>query len=437
MTEVQAYRAAIFHLLDDPRFHDAIAETYQYFEDGILLVADGKIKAVGSAAEILPRLPEGLVPASYPDTLILPGLVDCHVHPPQITAVACYGAHLLEWLEKYIFPAEAEWADPAVAQERARLFYREMLRHGTTTAACYGTVAKVSVEALFTEAARLNLRLIAGKVMIDRNAPVGVKVSTPAADYQESKELIETWHGRCRLSYAITPRFAPTCSPDDLKAAGRLLQEYPGVYLQTHLNETLDEIAWVRQLFPERQSYLDIYDYYGLLGPRTIMGHCLHMTEADFVRARETGFVLCPCPPSNLFLGSGLFKFQQAKEYQVRVALGSDMGAGNTFSMLKTMENAYKMAQLQGYSLSPFEAFYLVTLGGARALSLDDKIGNLAPGKEADFIIMDLKSTPFIDFRMQFAKTLRDKLFVQMMLADDRAIRETYVYGRLVHQREM
>ncbi|MBM4272964.1 MAG: amidohydrolase family protein [Deltaproteobacteria bacterium] len=208
------------------------------------------------------------------------------------------------------------------------------------------------------------------------------------------------------------------------------------MYLQTHLCENLHEIAWVRELFPERKSYLDVYDYYGLVGEKTLLGHSLHLDDEDFIRVKETGAVLCPCPPSNFFLGSGLFKFAKAKEYNVKAALGTDLGAGNTFSMVRAMDEAYKMAQLQGYSLSPFEAFYLVTLGGARALSLEDKIGNFEVGKEADFIIMDLKSTPFLEFRMQFTKTLRDKLFVQMMLSDDRAIRETYVYGALVHNRE-
>lgn len=433
---MQAFRGSVFHMLDNPWRQDDVSEAYQYFEDGILLVDDGKIAAVGSAATLLPQLPEGLEPVSLPDVLIMPGLIDLHIHSPQVSVVACYGEQLLEWLHNYILPAEAEFANPEVAQVRVQVFLKELLRQGTTTVLNYCAVSKESVEALFSEAERLNMRLVAGKVMMDRHAPAGIKVSTPAADYRESQELIEKWHGRSRLSYALSPRFGPGCSAADLQAAGRLLKEYPGVYLQTHLNENRHEIAWVRELFPERRSYLDVYDYYGLLGDRTVLGHALHMTEEDFARVKETGSVLCPCPPSNFFLGSGLFQFDRAREYGVRVALGTDMGAGNTFSMFRAMEDAYKMAQLQGYSLSPFAAFYLATLGGARALSLADKIGNFEVGKEADFIIMDLKSTPFLKFRMEFAQTLLEKLFVQMMMADDRAILATYVGGKQVHSRE-
>jgi guanine deaminase len=250
-----------------------------------------------------------------------------------------------------------------------------------------------------------------------------------------ARRSLKKWHGKARLAYAVTPRFAPGSSEADLTAAARLLKEYPGVYLQTHLCENKNEVAWVRELFPERKSYLDVYDYYGLLGEKTLLGHSLHIDDEDFKRAKETGSVLCPCPPSNFFLGSGFFKFAKAKEYQVRTALGTDMGGGNAFSMIKAMEMAYTMAQLQGYALSPFEAIYLTTLGGARALSMEDKIGNFAAGKEADFLIINLKSTPFLKFRMQFARTLRDQLFVQMVMADDRAIQETHVFGSLVHKR--
>lgn len=433
---MKAYRAGIFHLLDHPAQVQNPAAAYQYWEDGLLVVENGKIKAVGPAAALLSQLPDVVPVATYEDALIIPGLIDIHIHFPQITTVASYGEQLLEWLHDYILPGEGEYADPALAQERAEIFLKELLRRGTTTASVYCSLAKESAEALFATAQRLNLRLLAGKVMMDRNGPEGMPLATPETDYHDSKELIEKWHGRDRLSYVVTPRFAPACSEADLQSASRLLKEYPGVYVQTHLCENHHEMAWVRELFPERKSYLDVYDHYGLVGERTLLGHSLHLEDEDFRRVKEAGAVLCPCPPSNLFLGSGLFKFAQAREYQTKVALGTDLGAGNTFSMFKAMEDAYKMAQLQGYSLSPFEAFYLVTLGGARALSLEDQIGNLAIGKEADFIILDLKSTPFLEFRMQFARTLSDKLFVQMMLADDRAIRETYVYGALAHRRD-
>ncbi len=436
MESLQAYRGAIFHLLDNPIYLPNPAQAYQYWEDGVLLVENGTIKAVGPAARILPELPEGAALVTYQDALILPGLIDIHLHFPQMATVASYGEQLLDWLQDYVLPGEAEYADKAVAQARAKLFLGELLRQGTTTASVYGSVARESVAALFEEASRLNLRLLAGKVMMDRHGPPGLPLPTPAADYHDCRALIEQWHGHGRLSYVVSPRFAPACSAAELQVASRLLKEYPGVYVQTHLCENQQEIAWVRELFPERQSYLDVYDYYGLVGEKTLLGHALHLEDADFIRVKETGAVLCPCPPSNFFLGSGLFKFAKAKEYQVKVALGTDFGAGNTLSMLRTLDEAYKMAQLQGYALSPFEAFYLVTLGGARALSMADKIGNFEVGKEADFIVLDLQSTPFLAFRMNFARTLSEKLFVRLMLSDDRAIRETYVYGVLAYKRQ-
>ncbi len=432
---MKAYRASIFHLVDNPAEVLDPRAAYQYWEDGLLLVEDGKIKSVGSAAALCPDLPAGVPVATYQDSLILPGLIDIHIHFPQITTVASYGEQLLEWLHDYIFPGEAEYTDQSLAEARAEIFLKELLRQGTTTASVYCSLAKESAEALFAVAQRLNLRLLAGKVMMDRNGPKGMQLSTPESDYYDCRGLIEKWHGQDRLAYVVTPRFAPACSEVDLQVASRLIKEYPGVYVQTHLSENHHEIAWVRELFPERKNYLDVYDHYGLVGDRTLLGHSLHLEDEDFLRVKEAGAVLCPCPPSNFFLGSGLFKFAKARKYQNKVALGTDLGAGNTFSMFKAMEEAYKMAQLQGYSLSPFEAFYLVTLGGARGLSLEEKIGNFTAGKEADFIIMDLKSTPFLEFRMQFARTLGDKLFVQMMMCDDRAVMETYVCGALVHRR--
>jgi guanine deaminase len=331
MVQLKAYRGSIFHMLDNPIYRQSPDDAYQYWEDGVLLVENGKIKAAGPAATILPEFPEGVPVASYPDSMIMPGFVDIHIHFPQITTVASYGAQLLEWLQEYILPGEGAYADQALAQERAGVFLKELLRRGTTTASVYCSIAKESAEALFEVAQRLNLRLLAGKVMMDRNGPVDMKLATPDSDYQDSKELIEKWHGKGRLSYVVTPRFAPACSAADLQAAARLLKEYPGVYLQTHISENHNEIAWVRELFPERKSYLDVYDYYGLLGEKTLLGHSLHMEDEDFIRVKETGAVLCPCPPSNFFLGSGLFKFAKAKEYKVKVALGTDLAPAIPF----------------------------------------------------------------------------------------------------------
>ena len=431
-SNTKAYRASIFHLLEDPRYSQ---QAHEFIDDGLLVVRDGKIISVGPAEQGLAELPAGTDVTRFEGGIITPGFFDLHNHFPQLETVAVYGEQLLGWLNT-IIPKEESYKIPEVAAERAKIFLKEYLRAGTTTMATYGSWAKESVDALFTEAESLNMRLVAGKVMANRNMPDGITTTDPESDYRDSAELIERWHGQSRLAYAVTPRFAISSTPEDLEAAGRLMRENPSIYMQTHLCENPDEIKFTLELFPGRKSYLDVYDHYGLVGDRSIFGHCIHLVEEDFARVKETGAVLCPNPPSNMFLGSGLFKFQMAKDYGVRLALGTDFGAGNTFSMLHSMENSYKMAQLQGYSLSPFEAFYFSTLGGAKALSMDDKLGNFEIGKEADFVVMDSSCTPFISWRMEQATTALEKLFVLMMLGDDRAIQRTYVYGEMVHNRD-
>ena len=427
-----AHRGSIFHLLDDPRYNP---QAYQYIDDGLLVVSEGKVVSVGAASDDLKNLSPDTQIVDHGDAIITPGYFDLHTHFPQLTTVAVYGEQLLGWLNA-IIPEEEVYKDSDVAAERAKIFLKECLRAGTTSMVAYGSWAKESVDALFREAQHLNMSIVAGKVMANRNMPEGISLTDPESDYNDSAELIERWHGTDRLAYAVTPRFAISSTPDDLEAAARLMRENQGVYLQTHLCENPNEIKFTLELFPGRKSYLDVYDHYGLVGERTIFGHCIHLTDDDFERIRETKAVLCPNPPSNMFLGSGLFKFEKAKDYGIRVALGTDFGAGNTFSMLQSMENAYKTAQLQSYSLSPFEAFYLCTLGGARALSVDDRLGNFEPGKEADFVVLDPKCTPFMEWRLQHADTPLEKLFVFMMLGDDRAVKNTYVYGDLVHDRD-
>ena len=431
-SSLKAYRASIFHLLDDPRTNN---QAYQFIDDGLLVVRDGKVVSIGDAASALASLPQGTEITRFDQAIISPGFFDLHIHFPQLSTVAVYGEQLLGWLNT-IIPEEEVYKIPEVAAERAQLFLKECLRAGTTTMVAYAAWSKESVDALFSEAERLNMRMVAGKMMADRNMPDGISTTTPDSDYTESAELIQRWHGRGRLAYAVTPRFAISSTPEDLEAAGRLMRENPGVYMQTHLCENKNEIAFTLELYPERKSYLDVYDHYGLVGDRSIFGHCIHLVDDDFARIKESGAVLCPNPPSNLFLGSGLFQFAKAKEYGIRLAMGTDFGAGNTFSMLNSMENAYKMAQLQGYSFSPLEGFYLSTLGGARALSMDDKVGNFEVGKEADFVVLDTTCTPFISWRMEHAKTPLDKLFVLMMLGDDRAIQHTFVHGEKVHSRD-
>ncbi len=373
----------------------------------------------------------------YPDAILCPGFIDGHVHYPQLEMIAGFGEHLLGWLDAYTFPAEQHFADRAHAERVASVFLRELLRAGTTTAAVYCTVHPQSADTFFAELARFNTRMIAGKVMMDRNAPAALR-DTAASGYCESRTLIERWHGRGRQLYCVTPRFAATSSGAQLEAAARLWREHPGTYMQTHLAEDTGEVAWVRELFPDRSSYLDVYDHAGLTGPRSVFGHALHVGEHDFACCHETGSALAHCPTSNLFLGSGLFRAFEAKraDRPVRVCVGTDVGGGTSLSQLQTLNEAYKVSAMAGTKLSAAHAFYLATRGGAEALYLDDRIGSLEPGFEADIIVLDLAATPLIRFRSEFCRTLAERLFVLMMLGDDRAVRATYVAGELVYDRE-
>lgn len=429
-----AYRAAIVHSIADPA-HVPVEDSYRYFEDGLLIVEDGVIQAVGHASDLLGSLGNDVELFEYPDALITPGFIDTHIHLPQTGMIGAYGEQLLDWLNTYTFPCERQFQDPAHCAEVADVFLAELLRNGTTTALVFGSVHKQSVEALFSAADQLNLRMIAGKVMMDRNAP-DYLVDTPESGYADSKELIERWHGKGRLSYAVTPRFAPTSSPEQLALAGQLLGEYPGLYMQTHISENLQEIEWVKALFPERKHYLDVYDHFQLLGERSVFAHGVHLCDAQCARLAQTGSAIAFCPTSNLFLGSGLFDLPKAEQHKVNVGLGTDVGAGTSFSILQTLNEAYKVMQLQGARLTPFKSLYLATLGGARALRLEDKVGSLQPGNEADFLVLDYNATPLLSYRLKQARGIEEILFVLMTLGDDRAVKQTWSAGRLVHSRE-
>lgn len=432
-TAKKAYRAAIIHSIADPA-DVAVEASYEYFEDGLMLVENGKILALGTAEDLLGTLADDVEIVTYQDALITAGFIDTHIHLPQTGMVGSYGEQLLDWLNTYVFPCERQFEDPEHSAQVADIFLKELLRNGTTTALVFGSRHKESVEALFSAAEKLNLRLIAGKVMMDRNAP-DYLVDTAESSYVDSKALIERWHGKGRLHYAVTPRFAPTSTPEQLTLAGQLLTEYPDLYMQTHISENLKEVEWVKALFPERKNYLDVYDHFNLLGERSVFAHGVHLCDQECERLAETGSAIAFCPTSNFFLGSGLFNLPMAEKHKVNVGLGTDVGAGTSFSLLHTLNEAYKVMQLQGAKLSPFKSLYLATLGGARALRLEDKIGNLQPGSEADFVVLDFNATPLLSYRMSQATSIEEQLFVLMTLGDDRTVSETYSAGVLVHKR--
>ena len=431
MSTLHAHRGAILHCLGDPsRDSDAI----EYLADGLLLVEGGRIARLGPADALLAHLPPGTPLTEHRDALIVPGFIDCHVHFPQLDVIAAPGSQLLDWLQRYAFPAEQHCADPTHAAELARAFLAELLRNGTTSALVCASVHPQSVDALFEQALQHNMRLIAGKVLMDRNAPDAL-LESAADGERHSRALIERWHGRSRLHYALTPRFAPSCSAQLLAMIGTVLADYPDLYMHTHLAENLAELQWVHELFPQQRSYLDVYDRYGLLGRRALFAHAIHLDHHDCQRLADSGSAVAFCPSSNLFLGSGLFDLARLQQHGVAVGLGSDIGAGTSLCALHNLTDGYKVLQLQGQTLDPFQAFYLATLGGARALRLETQIGNLAEGSEADFVILDLAATPLLERRIAHAESLAEKLFALIILGDDRVVRETFVAGRSLHRR--
>jgi guanine deaminase len=409
-----------------------IHDQVRYIEDGLLIIQQGKIRWFGPWQAGQDQLDEGISISHYPEQLIIPGMIDTHIHFPQTEMVGAYGEQLLEWLNTYTFPTEIQFQDPAYSQKIADFFIGELLKNGTTTALVFCTVHPASVEALFKAATAQNMRLIAGKVLMDRHAPEAL-LDTAESAYQDSKALIEKWHGQGRNLYAITPRFAPTSTPEQLKKAGQLKAEYPDVYVHTHLSENKNEIAWVKALFPEREGYLDVYHHYGLTGAKSVFAHCVHLEPGEWDCMQQTDSAIAFCPTSNLFLGSGLFPLKTAWDKGVKVGLGTDIGAGTSFNQLQTLNEGYKVQQLQGEKLSAFEALYHVTLGGAKALSLDDRLGNFTVGKEADFVVLDLQATALQQLRQSTAKNIEDTFFALSMLGDDRNIAATYIYGQAVY----
>lgn len=425
----QAYRASILHF---PQRSDCPKQQYQYFEDGLLVTRNEKILFVGDYKSHINQYPDVNI-HDYSGKLLLPGFIDSHLHFPQTEMLASFGEQLLDWLTDYTFPVERKFADPEYASHIAKIFVRQLHRHGTTTGMVYSSVHKQAADALFQEAASHNMLLIAGKVCMDRHCPDGLQ-DTPQSAQQDSADLIQKWHNNGRLKYAITPRFAPTSSAEQLHLLGELAQQYPDVFIQTHLSENHKEIAWVKSLFPERKNYLDVYDHYGLLRKGAVFGHGIHLEQTEWQRLQETQASIAFCPTSNLFLGSGLFDLAKAEQQNVPVMLATDVGGGTSFSMLKTMGEAYKICQLKGNQMDPMHGLYLMTQGAALGLGLENSIGNLNPGTDADFVILNPEFDELSALRFEHHRTPQDMLFALSMLADDRAITATFVAGTAVYQ---
>ena len=415
----------MFTPVSDP-FTTAAETSYISHDDGFLAVDGDRIAAVGRWGSE----PPGEIVNLGSSTLLVPGFVDTHLHAPQLEMIGSYGGHLLEWLNRYTFPTEAKFSDASHARKVARALCEELPRHGTLCALIFSTIHQEATSIFFEEAERRGMRAIIGKTMMDRNAP-DFLLESPRDSYEGSAALISEWHGRGLLRYAITPRFAPTSTPELLEAAGQLKREHPDVYVQTHISENLSEVAWVRELFPDAE-YADVYDRYGLLGDRTILAHGVHLTEEELDLLHKRGSRIAHCPNSNLFLGSGLFRLHHVLGHGVGVGLGSDIGAGTTPSMFNAMADAYKVQQVQHISLSPFQLWYLATLGGASALSLESETGSLEEGKSADFLALDLKATPLLAMRSERARSIEDLLAALIFMGDDRAVRSAWIAGREV-----
>jgi len=427
------FYAEIIDFIGEPRVMGENA--IRHFSDGMMLVDEsGKIEQVGDASNMRNLLDGSEIVVDYRGKVIMPGFVDTHVHYVQTNIIASYGSQLFDWLNKYTFPEEARFADPVYASEAAQFFINELLRNGTTSAMVFASSHKTSADAIFEEARKREMCLVAGKVMMDCNAPAEI-CDTPESAYADCKALITTWHGKERLHYALTPRFAPTSTEAQLEVVQSLLHEFDDLHIQTHVAENPQEVAWVAELFPWSRSYLDVYDRYEMLREKAVYAHCIYLDDHDRERMGATGASISFCPTSNLFLGSGLFKINENQKFNVRVGIGSDVGGGTSFSILRTLHEAYKVSQMARQQFSAFDAFYAATLGGARSLYLDREIGNFGGGKVADFVVLNTRATPLLSRRMDVVQSLEEKLFVLMMLGDEHTVHATHILGKLVYKK--
>ena len=408
-------------------FEGAVEDAVSHIRRGAVRIEGGKVAEIGAADDLLAAHP-GLPRIDHGDHLIMAGFVDAHAHYSQTGIIASWGKRLIDWLNSYTFPEEARFNDPEHATRIADLYLDLNLSNGITTACCYCTIHPESVNALMKASQARGLAMAAGKVMMDRNAPDNLR-DTAERGYDESKKLLQKWHGVGRLRYAVTPRFAPTSTPDQLAAAGALWAENPDCLMQTHLSEQHEEIAWVRELFPEARDYFDVYQRFGLAGPGAIMGHAIHLTERERAAIKDTGSAVAHCPTSNTFIGSGLFDMARAQADGIATGLATDVGGGSSFSMLRTMAAAYEIGQLSGTALHPAQLLWLATVGSAEVLRMPD-IGNLEVGRDADLVVLDLGSTPVIAQRAARAANFWEQVFPSIMLGDDRAISGVYIAGR-------
>lgn len=434
LSTVVLVRGSVLHFLADPGEGGSPA-SWEYFADGGLLIEDGRISNSGPWADVLKGLPDMTRDVArycdYAGKLIVPGFVDTHTHYAQMKVMGSCGRQLLDWLENYTYPAEMAFEDEVLASSTASFFLDRLLAHGTTTASVFATVHAHSVDAFFFEAERRKLRMLCGKVLMDRNCPQGLR-DTPESAWRESSALIDRWHGKGRLGYSVSPRFAPTSSPEQLAVAGALFRSRPDMHLQSHLSENWRELEWVEELFPGRRDYLDVYEHYDLLGHGAVYGHAIHLSPDERQRLAQSRTSVAFCPSSNLFLGSGFFHYTAVAEAGVQVGLATDVGAGTSLSMLRTMAAAHAVGQAQHQHLSPWRAWYLATLGGAQALALDQFIGNFSAGKEADFVVLDGHRIPELSFRLERADSLAEELFALMMLGDERCVAATHILGECV-----
>ena len=417
-----------------PGAHSATDFGFEYIPDGVIAFERGKITLVASYQQLKQQGFDFSACEHLPDSLVMAGFVDAHVHAPQIDVIGAYGKQLLDWLNQYTFPAELKFANESHSYEKNRYFLNQLVANGTTSAMVYTTSFRHSTEQLFELALQKQMRIIAGRVMMDRNAPAGL-LDTPERALHECSALIKTWHDTGRLGYAVTPRFSPTSSPEQLAVAGELVKQFPTVWVQTHLSENRDELAWVQQLFPKSQDYLATYEAYGLVNNKALFGHGIYLSDSELQRMAQQGAGIAFCPSSNLFLGSGLFDMQKTKQAGIAVAICSDIGGGTSLSPFKTMGDAYKVCQLQGYSLTAIEAFYLSSYGAAKALQLDKHIGSLEAGYEADIVVINSTAQPFIQQRIKHCQNIEEELFVYITCGDERLISRTYINGELQYQR--